>query len=76
MDENAENIRAQKRARDRVKNKISRKFRNEKLADLCNMSGNDLNAALLMAVPPDERSALLAADGAGEEEEDNEEDMP
>lgn len=78
MDESATNIRTQMRARDRVKKKINSKFRHMKLADLCHMSGNDFDAALLMAVPPEERAALLAETGGfeGEEEEDTEEDMP
>lgn len=78
MDDNAASIRTQQRARDRVKNKINRKFRHMKLADLCHMSGNDFNAALLMAVPPEERAALLGGGGgAGEDDdEDDEENMP
>ncbi|CAM9455949.1 unnamed protein product [Ectocarpus sp. 8 AP-2014] len=77
MDENASNIRMQKRTRDRVKNKINRKFRHMKLSDLCHMSGNDYNAALLMAVPPEERAVLLAEAGEDtDEEEDDEENMP
>lgn len=82
MDESATNIRTQQRARDRVKKKINSKFRHMKLADLCHMSGNDYNAALLMAVPPEERAALLLlAEGNGfegqdEEEEVSEEDVP
>eukprot|EP00903_Cladosiphon_okamuranus_P013537 g12609.t1 len=77
MDESATNIQTQMRARDRVKKKINSKFRHMKLADLCHMSGNDLNATLLMAVPPEERTALLAETGGfEEEEEDAEEEMP
>lgn len=76
MDENASNIRMQKRTRDRVKNKINRKFRHMKLSDLCHMSGNDYNAALLMAVPPEERAVLLAEAGGDTDEEDDEENMP
>ncbi|CAM9832132.1 unnamed protein product [Scytosiphon promiscuus] len=79
MDENAQNIRMQQRTRDRVKNKINRKFRHMKLADLCHMSGNDFNAALLMAVPPGERATLLAeakAGGLDTDDEDEEEEMP
>lgn len=76
MDESATSIRTQQRARDRVKKKINSKFRHMKLADLCHMSGNDFNAALLMAVPPDERATLLAETYGFDEEEDDEEDMP
>lgn len=78
MDESATNIRTQTRARDRVKKKINSRFRHMKLADLCHMSDNDFNSALLMAVPPEERAALLAETGGfeEEEEEDAEEEMP
>lgn len=78
MDESATNIRTQLRARDRVKRKINSKFRHVKLADLCHMSGNDFNAALLMAVPPEERAALFAetSEFEGEEDEESEEDVP
>lgn len=76
MDESATNMRTQMRARDRVKKKINSKFRHMKLADLCHISGNDFNAALLMAVPPEERAALLAETSGVEDEEDAEEDMP
>lgn len=80
MDESATDIKTQERARDRLKKKINSKFRHMKLAELCQMSGNDFNAALLMAVPPEERAALLAEtdglEGGGEEEEDNEDSIP
>ena len=79
MDDNAANIRTQQRARDRVKNRISIKHRHTKLKDLCHMSGNDFNATLLMAVPPEDRAAFLAEVGGGEkdgEEEDEEENVP
>lgn len=79
MDESATNIKTQERARDRVKKKINSKFRHMKLQELCQMSGNDYHAALLMAVPPEERTAFAAEAGGlegGEEDEGNEENMP
>lgn len=77
MDDNDLNIRMQMRTRDRVKDKINPKLRHTRLAELCEVSGNDLNATLLMAVSPEERAVLLAegrAGGQGTDEEDGEEE--